>query len=345
MVRKILDCHDSRSESRNDQSKRIVSGIRPTGKSHLGNYFGALQNWVELQKQNDCFFFIADWHALTTDYQNSSELSKNIEELVLDLLSCGLNPKKSTFFIQSHIKEHSELFLLLSMITPVGWLERNPTYKDQIQELSAKDITNLGFLGYPVLQAADILIYQGEAVPVGRDQLPYLEVCREIARRANHLYGNIFKEPQPILTQSPLIQGTDGRKMSKSYNNAIYLSDSEEDFKKKIITFITDPKRQRRTDPGDPKDCPAFQNFHKRFMNQEEQAEIYKGCTTASIGCVDCKTKLYHNIHPWIFPIREERKRLSKDRKSLYTVLEEGAQKARKIASKTMEIVRAAFHL
>ena len=328
-----------------EKARCIVSGIRPTGKSHLGNYFGAIQNWIDLQKKNDCFFFIADWHALTTDYQDPSLLSHNIEELAMDLLACGIDPKKSTFFVQSHVKEHAELFLLLSMLTPVGWLERNPTYKDQIQELSSKEITNLGFLGYPVLQAADILIYQGEAVPVGRDQLPYLEVCREIARRANHLYGPLFKEPQPLLTQSPLISGTDGRKMSKSYNNAIYLSDTEEDFKKKIITFVTDPRRMRRADPGNPKDCPAFQNFHKRFMDETEQNEIYQGCTTASIGCVECKTRLYQKMNPWIAPIREERQRLSKDRKSLYTVLQEGACKAQTIASKTIAKVRGAFNL
>ncbi len=324
---------------------RVVSGIRPTGKLHLGNYLGAIENWLELQKKYDCFFMIVDWHALTTDYKDPTLLQSNIKEMALDLLSVGIDPKKSTFFIQSHVKEHAELYLLLGMLTPVGWLERNPTYKDQVKELAAKDIANLGFLGYPVLQTADILIYDGESVPVGKDQLPYLEVCREITRRFNYLYGDTFKEPQPLLTNTPLISGTDGRKMSKSYNNAIYLADEPKDFEKKILTFITDPRRQRRTDPGDPKDCPAFQNFHKRFMDKKEQAEITKGCTTATMGCLECKTKLHNKMLPWITPIREKRKELLKDEKKPYTILEDGAEKARTEASSTMVRVRSTLKL
>ena len=272
--------------------KRVVSGIRPTGKLHLGNYFGAIENWLELQNKYDCFFLIVDWHALTTDYKNPGDLSTKIKDMTLDLLSCGIDPQESTLFVQSHVKEHAELFLLLSMLTPISWLERNPTFKDQVKELADKEIANLGFLGYPVLQTADILIYDGEIVPVGKDQLPYLEVCREITRRFNYLYGETFKEPQSLLTPTPLITGVDGRKMSKSYDNAIYLADEPKEFEKKILTFITDPRRKRRTDPGDPKDCPAFQNFHKRFMDKKELAQVTEECTTAAIGCIDCKKRL-----------------------------------------------------
>ncbi|MBI2608659.1 MAG: tryptophan--tRNA ligase [Deltaproteobacteria bacterium] len=325
--------------------QKVVSGIRPTGKLHLGNYFGAIHNWLELQKKYDCTYIIVDWHALTTHYKDTKELQENIKEMAIDLLSCGIDPKKVTLFVQSHIKEHAELFLLLSMITPLGWLERNPTYKEQVKELASKDISNLGFLGYPVLQTADIILYDGEVVPVGKDQLPYLEVAREITRRFNYLYGNTFKEPQSLLTETPLILGTDGRKMSKSYNNTIYLSESAESFDKKIKTFITDPRRKRKTDPGDPKDCPAFQNFHKRFMNREEQAHITEGCTKAKIGCLECKTRLLDKMTLWIEPIRSKRKELSKDPGQLYTILEDGAERAKKVASHSMSRVRKALNL
>ena len=325
--------------------KRVVSGIRPTGKLHLGNYFGAIENWLELQNKYDCFFLIVDWHALTTDYKNPGDLSTKIKDMTLDLLSCGIDPQESTLFVQSHVKEHAELFLLLSMLTPISWLERNPTFKDQIKELADKEIANLGFLGYPVLQTADILIYDGETVPVGKDQLPYLEVCREITRRFNYLYGETFKEPQSLLTPTPLITGVDGRKMSKSYDNAIYLADEPKEFEKKILTFITDPRRKLRGDPGDPKDCPAFQNFHKRFMDKKEQAEVTKECTTAAIGCIDCKKRLLLKMNPWITPIREKRKELLKDEKKLYTTLKDGAHKAQAFAEKTMARVRSALKI
>ena len=325
--------------------KRVVSGIRPTGKLHLGNYFGAIENWLDLQKKYDCFFLIVDWHALTTDYKNPGEMPTKIKDMAIDLLSCGIDPQKSTLFVQSHVKEHAELFLLLSMLTPISWLERNPTFKDQVKELADKEIANLGFLGYPVLQTADILIYDGETVPVGKDQLPYLEVCREITRRFNYLYGETFKEPQSLLTNTPLITGVDGRKMSKSYDNAIYLADEPKEFERKILTFITDPSRKRRTDPGDPKDCPAFQNFHKRFMDKKEQAQVTQECTTAAIGCIDCKKRLLLKMNPWITPIREKRKELLKDENKLYTCLKDGRDKAQSIAQKTMTRVRSALKI
>jgi len=237
---------------------RVVSGMRPTGNLHLGHLHGALKQWLQLQDQYECFYFIADWHALTSEYKDPSLIKESTPEILIDWLAVGLDPEKSTLFLQSWVKEHAELHLLLSMITPIGWLERNPTYKDQQEELKDKDLGTYGFLGYPVLQAADILIYKAKYVPVGKDQLPHLEITREIARRFNYLYGDLFPEPQALLTESPYVPGTDGRKMSKSYNNAIYLSDPPELVAQKISLMFTDPQRGRRTDPGRPELCPVF---------------------------------------------------------------------------------------
>jgi len=273
---------------------RILSGMRPTGPLHLGNLLGALQNWVNMQDQYDCFFFIADWHALTSDYETTGPISGYIRDMMIDWLSVGLTPEKSTLFIQSRIKEHAELFLLLSMITPVPWLERNPTYKDQIVQLSSKDLSTFGFLGYPVLQAADIIMYKASGVPVGVDQVPHVEITREIARRFNYIYGDVFPEPEAILTPTPKILGTDRRKMSKSYDNAIYLSDSPEDIAANVATMITDPQRKRRTDPGDPDVCNVF-SFHKLYTDSAKVLEIDRQCRTAEItGELQTKKTFYY---------------------------------------------------
>jgi tryptophanyl-tRNA synthetase len=254
------------------QKKRILSGMRPTGPLHLGNLLGALANWVNMQDEYECYFFIADWHALTSDYDNTAPIENNRKEIMLDWLSAGLTPEKSTLFVQSYVKEHAELFLLLTMITPVPWLERNPTYKEQIGQLSNKDLSTFGFLGYPVLQAADIIIYRPHGVPVGVDQAPHVEITREIARRFNHFYGDVFPEPATILTETPKILGMDRRKMSKSYGNAIFLSDSPEDITKKVSRMITDPQRARKSDPGNPDVCNVY-DFHQLYTDAETVKE------------------------------------------------------------------------
>jgi tryptophanyl-tRNA synthetase len=328
---------------------RIVSGMRPTGKLHLGHLLGALRNWKSLQDkaENHCFFFIADWHALTTNYADTSQIQENIREMAIDWLSVGLDPKRSTLFVQSGIKEHAELFLLLSMVTPIGWLERNPTYKEMREELSDRDLSNLGFLGYPVLQAADILLYKGEGVPVGQDQVPHLELTREITRRFNNTYREIFPEPQALLTPSPKIAGTDGRKMSKSYGNAILLSDSESELQAKIRGMVTDPKRARRQDPGDPDTCNFFP-LHGIFSSEETIRSVRSGCTTAGIGCVDCKKMLMEAGTPFsteLSAIRKQREKWAADPQKVDEILLEGTDRARKIAGKTMDEVRKALHL
>ena len=251
------------------QKKRILSGMRPTGPLHMGNLLGALANWVKLQDEYDCFYFIADWHALTSDYEDTARVKDYTKEIIIDWLSAGLTPEKSTLFVQSQIKEHAELFLILGMITPVPWLERNPTYKEQITEISNKDLSNFGFLGYPILQAADIIMYKPYGVPVGVDQAPHVEITREIARRFNHIYGNVFPEPELILTETPKILGMDRRKMSKSYGNAIFLSDAPEQIREKVSRMITDPQRARRSDPGNPDVCNVF-SFHKLYTPAED---------------------------------------------------------------------------
>ncbi len=319
---------------------RILSGMRPTGPLHLGNLLGALQNWVNMQDQYDCFFFIADWHALTSDYENTGPISGYIRDMMIDWLSVGLTPEKSTLFIQSRIKEHAELFLILSMITPVPWLERNPTYKDQIVQLSSKDLSTYGFLGYPVLQAADIIMYKASGVPVGVDQVPHVEITREIARRFNYIYGDVFPEPGAILTPTPKILGTDRRKMSKSYDNAIYLSDSPDDIAAKVALMITDPQRMRRTDPGDPGVCNVF-DFHKIYTDSGKVLEIDQQCRTAEIGCVECKQIMAQNLIAALEPIREKRAYYEQRTEVVDAIIREGNNRARNVARQTMEEVRA----
>jgi tryptophanyl-tRNA synthetase len=324
--------------------KRILSGMRPTGPLHLGNLHGALLNWIQMQDQYDCFYFIADWHALTSDYENTDKITGYVREMMIDWLSAGLSPEKSTLFVQSHIKEHAELFLLLSMITPVPWLERNPTYKDQIVQLSNKDLSTFGFLGYPVLQAADIIMYKANGVPVGIDQVPHVEITREIARRFNYLYGEVFPEPDSILTKTPKILGTDRRKMSKSYNNAIYLGDSPDNIRKIVATMITDPQRARKSDPGNPEVCNVFE-FHKIYSDMDTQKRINKECRSAQIGCVECKKIMAENLINALAPIREKRAYYMQQPELVEEIINTGSDKARLVAFRTMEEVRAAIKI
>ncbi len=324
--------------------KRILSGMRPTGPLHLGNYHGALDNWIVMQEEYDCFFFIADWHALTSDYENTGNISRFVQEMMIDWLSAGLSPEKCTLFIQSSVMEHAELFLLLSMITPVPWLERNPTYKDQIIQLDNKDLSTFGFLGYPVLQAADIIMYKANGVPVGVDQVPHIEITREIARRFNYLYGNVFPEPDAILTQSSKILGLDRRKMSKSYHNAIYLSDSPEEIRTKVSTMITDPNRARRKDPGNPEICNVFE-FHKLYSPPSVVEEINSQCRSAAIGCVECKKIMAENLIGALAPIRDKRKYFEERPEMVREIIASGNQKAQAVARQTMKEVRSAVRI
>lgn len=388
---------------------RIVSGMRPTGKLHLGHYFGVIKNWINLQDNNECFFFVADWHALTNKYKDTSDLKENIYDLVIDWISCGIDPSKATIFVQSAVKQHAELTLLLGMITPKSWLELNPSYKDlkfnlffqyvrdfllgkgiKIEEdtirqivhdsfyhkkeidfeylkeslikLSVdenlsneivfnlkegdigKDIDTYGFFGYPVLMASDILIYKAQAVPVGEDQLPHIEITREIARRFNNLYKPVFVEPKALLTEASKLLGTDGRKMSKSYGNTISLSDDEEQVNKKVLSMKTDTQRVKKSIPGRPEVCNVF-SYHKFFTDQETVKQIDLKCRNAEIGCIECKKILAENLNKFLLPIREKRKELEKDRQLLDKIIREGNEKAKEVASKTMEEVKEAMGL
>ena len=317
--------------------------MRPTGRLHLGNLHGALENWIQLQGRYDCYFFVADWHALTTDYASPESIRDNTWEMILDWLSAGLDPELSTLFIQSDIKEHAELYLLLGMITPLPWLERNPTYKEQQQQLDQKDLATYGFLGYPVLQAADIIIYRANGVPVGRDQLPHIELTREIARRFNFMYkSEIFPIPDGLLTESPVLPGLDGRKMSKSYGNCIFITESEKDIKEKISRMMTDPQRIRRNDPGDPEVSPVFA-YHKLYSSAAEIEQIADGCRTAGIGCVECKKILIRNVISRLAPIRERRLKLEGEIDKVKEVIAQGNARARSEAVITMEMVRRAI--
>ncbi len=323
--------------------KRCLSGMRPSGKLHLGHLHGVLENWKRLQEEYECFFFVADWHALTTNYKKAWEIPDNISEMVLDWLAVGIDPEKATLFVQSDIKEHAELHLLLSMITPLGWLERNPTYKEQKQQLKDKDISTYGFLGYPVLQAADIIMYKANKVPVGIDQLPHVELTREITRRFNFLYQEIFPVPEPLLAETPKLPGLDGRKMSKSYGNSIFISDTPEEVTKKITTMVTDVERPRKSDPGDPeKRCIAF-NLHRLYMPEERIEEIVRECKAARLGCVACKKELAKAVVRFLEPIWERRQEFSKSPEIIPNILEEGAKRARKEAANTMTQVREAL--
>ncbi len=319
--------------------------MRPSGRLHLGNYFGALKNWVDLQEGFRCFFVVADWHALTTDYDDTGDLQTLITEMAVDWMAAGLDPERSTIFVQSQVPEHAELHLLFSMITPLAWLERVPSYKEQQQQMTHVDLGTYGFLGYPLLQTADIVIYKADWVPVGVDQVAHIELAREVVRRFNHLSNTeVFPEPKPRLTEVPKLPGTDGRKMSKSYNNAIYLSDEGEPLRRKIMTMMTDPARKRRNDPGDPEVCPAY-DLHKVFSSDEELKWAAHGCRTAEIGCVDCKKVLHRNLTDSLEPIQERRRKILSDPDSVRDILNEGSRKAREEARKTLDEAKAAMHL
>ena len=324
-------------------SKIVVSGARPTGRQHLGNYHGALKSWLRLQNDYTCYFFVADWHALTTEYAHHETIAESTVEMVLDWLAVGLDPHRCTIFQQSAIKEHAELYLLLGMFTPVPWLERNPTYKEQREQLHDRDLSTYGFLGYPVLQAADILMYKGTTVPVGIDQAPHVELTREIARRFNSTYHPVFPEPETLLTTTPKIAGTDGRKMSKSYGNAVYLTDATADIERKLARMITDPRRARRTDPGVPTDCPAYTSFHTLYCTPEELRYQEDGCRTAAIGCLECKQIMIRHVQDELAPIRERRARLGRD--DAAAALAAGNQRAQAVAQRTMTEVRKAIGL
>lgn len=323
---------------------RVLSGMQSSGKVHIGNLVGALQNWVKLQDTYDCYYFIADWHALTTGYSQPEALHDSVTDLLINFLAAGLDPDKCTIFLQSRVLEHAELHLLLSMITPLGWLERVPTYKEKQQELKERDLATYGFLGYPLLQTADIIIYRAKYVPVGVDQVPHLEISREIARRFNNLYKDIFPEPDALLTSFPKVPGVDGRKMSKSYNNAIYLSDTAKEVESKIKMMTTDPARIKRTDAGNPELSPVFQ-LHKVFSSKEEQAEVAEGCRTAGIGCIDCKKVLIKNVFKVLEPIWAKRAALIEHPGQLAEIVDKGTEKARKAAQETMALVREAMGL
>ena len=390
--------------------------MRPTGRLHLGNLVGALQNWVKLQDEYDSFHFVADWHMLTTGYENTLDLRQDTWEMVTDWLACGLDPAKATFFVQSRLPEHAELHLLFSMVTPLSWLERVPTYKEQLENIRDHDINTYGFLGYPLLQAADILMYKPRYVPVGEDQVPHVELTREVARRFNQAYGDlilkptpddalpglatqtgiasavsktrgvgfllndsiptaqkaeaiqkafrsaslelrayylnnglgtiheIFPEPEVLLTSAPRLPGTDGRKMSKSYKNAIFLTDVLEVVSKKLATMVTDPARKRRSDPGNPEVCPVF-DLHKIFSMPDTIDRVNRECRTAEIGCVDCKKLAAGRLNAFLAPIQERRKPYEQNPQKVWDILEDGTERARKIAQQTMAEVRQAVNL
>jgi len=323
---------------------RILSGMRPTGALHLGHLTGALDNWVRLQDSYDCFYAIVDWHALTTDYAEPAGIRENILEVATDWLAAGLDPARATLFVQSWVPEHAELHLLLSMVVPVPWLERVPTYKEQQQQLSDRDLSTYGFLGYPLLQTADIIIYKADAVPVGEDQAPHVELTREIVRRFNYLYGPVFPEPKTLLTETPRMPGTDGRKMSKSYGNAVFLKDDAETVARKLKPMLTDPARKRRTDPGDPEVCPVF-DLHKAFSPKATQDWAAAGCRSAAIGCLDCKGKLIEHLLERLKEIHARRPEYANRPDTVWDILREGSKKARAVADATMEEVRAAMKI
>jgi len=323
--------------------ERVLSGMRPTGYLHLGNYVGALRQWVQLQDSYECFYMVADLHAMTTEFDQNIDLKELTIEMVIDWLAAGVDPNKSVIFVQSTVPEHSELFTILSMITPLGWLERNPTYKDAKENMKDKDLSNVGFLSYPVLQAADIIIYKATKVPVGKDQLPHLEITREIVRRFNYLFGEVFPEPQAILGEVPHVYGIDGRKMSKSYNNAIYIKDSKEEILKKVKMMVTDVGRPRRSDPGHPDDCKVFPLY--KIFYPEIVDTVVEECTSAKIGCIECKDRIAKKLIEYLEPIKERRDYYEKHSDEVIDILREGSKKAREVASKTMEEVRNAIKI
>lgn len=325
--------------------KRVLSGMQPSGLMHLGNYLGALENWKTLQEQYDCYFFVADWHALSTNYADTSRIREFVREMLIDWLAAGIDPARATIFVQSRIPEHAVLHLLLSMMTPVSWLERNPTYKEKQEEIKEKDLTTYGFLGYPVLQAADILLYKPDFVPVGKDQLPHLELTRELARRFNDLYKtSVFPEPKEHLTKFPKVLGTDGRKMSKSYHNTINLSDPEPVVRQKLKTMVTDPARVRRTDPGNPDLCPVY-DFHKIFSPLPVIEQVNEGCRTAGIGCIDCKKLVADRIVERLTPIWDARAKLVQNPSQLDDIVQAGSRRAGHVANATLHEVTEAMKM
>ncbi|MFA9562502.1 MAG: tryptophan--tRNA ligase [Nitrospirota bacterium] len=325
-------------------ASRVLSGMQPSGLMHLGNLLGALENWKTLQAQHECFFFVADWHALSTNYADTSRLKEFTQELLIDWLAAGIDPNRATVFIQSQVPEHAILHLLLSMIIPIPWLERNPTYKEKQEEITEKDLTTYGFLGYPVLQAADILLYKPDLVPVGKDQLPHLELTREVGRRFNSLYTTVFPEPKEYLTKFPKVLGTDGRKMSKSYHNTINLSDTESEVRQKLKTMVTDPARVRRTDKGNPDICPVY-DLHKIFSAESIIKQIDTDCRTAAIGCIDCKRQVADAMVERFSPMWETRATFITRPKHTQEVVEEGRKRAATVASETMAEVKEAMKI
>jgi tryptophanyl-tRNA synthetase len=328
--------------------KRVVSGMRPTGRLHLGHYHGAVKNWIELSHKAECFYFSADWHALTSEYKDSSGILKAQHEMFADWIAAGLDPERCTLFIQSQVKQHAELFLLLGMISPLGWLERVPTYKEQQEALHEKDLHTYGFLGYPVLQTADIAVYGADGVPVGQDQVSHLELAREIVRKFNHHFGGqgkpVLVEPQAYLTEDAKILGTDGRKMSKSYGNAIEMGEEPESARKKIMAAVTDPARKRRMDPGNPEVCGIYY-LHRAYSPKETIALVDRECRTAGIGCVDCKKMLLHNLVPALEKHRAARAELDRNPARIDELVQLGTRKASRVAEETMVKVRAAVKL
>jgi len=324
--------------------KRVVSGMRPTGRLHLGHFHGAVKNWIEISKKAECFFFSADWHALTSEYKDPAKIAESQREMFADWIASGLDPERCTLFIQSHVKQHAELFLLLGMIAPLGWLERVPTYKEQQEQLREKDLNTFGFLGYPVLQAADVAVYGADAVPVGADQISHLELARELVRRFNHHYGPVLVEPHPYLTEVPKILGLDGRKMSKSYGNAVELGEDPETARKRIMVAVTDPARVRRHDPGHPEICPIF-HLHRAYSSPERVEMVDRECRSAGIGCVDCKKMLLESLLPALEKHRAARAALDRTPGRIDELVRLGTEKARQVAEQTMVNVRSAMKL
>ncbi len=323
---------------------RVLSGMQPSGRLHLGNLLGALDNWKALQDEHECYFFVADWHALSTNYADTSRIKEFTKGLLIDWLAAGIDPNRSTVFVQSSVPEHATLHLLLSMIVPVPWLERNPTYKEKQEEIKEKDLSTYGFLGYPILQAADILLYKPDLVPVGKDQLPHLELTRELARRFNNLYEPVFPEPKEHLTQFPKVTGTDGRKMSKSYGNTINVSDEESEVRQKLKTMVTDPARVRRTDKGNPEVCPVY-DFHKILSSNEIQKQVDQDCRTAAIGCIDCKQLVANQLIEKLSPSWEKRTTLLAKPNDIQDIILDGQKKASSVAKETMKEVNAAMKI
>jgi len=328
----------------NQPRQIVLSGLRPTGRVHLGNYFGAVRNWVRLQDTYRCYYFVADWHALTSDYADPGRVRQATYDAVADWIAAGMDPEKSTIFVQSEVKEHAELHLLLSMVTPLPWLERVPTFKDQQEQLQDKELNTYGFLGYPLLQTADIVVYRANLVPVGEDQASHLEISREIVRRFNNFYGNVFPEPQALFTETPKVPGLDARKMSKSYGNTIGLTAGADEIRALVMTMFTDPNRLRRKDPGNPDICNLFQ-FHKLFSDEATIARVDHECRTAQIGCVDDKKLLAEIMIEQLRPIREKREQIDANPSYVWDVLREGNRKARERAAETLELVRAAMKI